>query len=185
MQSATKSPTKTHLRAVDEEGNDPFSWDLSAQALLTSWRILLEQREIAEDAHRKLHARRGVSLAPQASQTFWVELMLLGLALENLFKGYWVTHKCNALYANGKLIRWKQVQPHDLTAIADHVNFSVNSRERTLLKMLSRIMTGVGRYPLTTRQQKLADGIGWSNKNDEVMQQLIIRLRTYIRALRD
>ena len=111
--------------------------------------------------------------------------MLLGFALENLLKGYWVTHKGNVLYANGKLIGWKQVQSHDLTAIADHVNFSVNSRERTLLKMLSRIMTGVGRYPLATRQQKLADGIGWSNRNDEVMQQLIIRLRAHIQALQD
>jgi len=164
---------------IDEAGNDSESWLDCADDLITSRDTLCSCREEAESKVPK----SGVRVLPAESSSYWVELMLVGFAIENLLKSLWLA-KGGKLYEAGKLKPWGlKAKFHDLPAIANHVGWDLLEGEKHDLGMLSRIMTGAGRYPFERDTTVFPHLEGWSNISDDRMCGFVKRLRNEIRKI--
>jgi hypothetical protein len=166
-----------HTPLVDDAGNAPELWLVTAGDLLASRDSLARRRCDAEEAAKALPMPRRIA---SEARSYWVELMLVGFAIENMLKALWLL-RGGMLYAQGKLQRIKGVESHDLPAIADHIGFSLSDTEKHHIEILPRIMTGIGRYPMEARPDSKAPCESWSNIADDVVLGLIDRLREVIR----
>ena len=86
---------------VDEAGNSVISWSGTAGNLLAARDTLARQRDAAEEKARGVSGSR--RLEPE-ERSYWVEVMLMGFAVENLLKAFWIA-RGNQMYAAGKLLK--------------------------------------------------------------------------------
>ena len=110
--------------------------------------------------------------------------MLVGFAIENLLKALHLARE-GVMYENG-ILRYREfggVKNHDLCGLADHIKVALNKPERGALKMLSRIMTGIGRYPESANPTTETHYESWcSPHGDETVASLVHRLKETIAA---
>ena len=162
---------------IDDAGNDLRVWVATAGDLLASRNTLAKGRSEAEEIGKKQSMPRPV--LPE-ERSYWIEVMLVGFAVENLLKALWIV-RGNALYRNGKLVKIGVKKSHDLVSIANRVGFPVTDPERNELSMLSEIMIGVGRYPMAPRPEEKGFTESWGSTSDSIMQKLVQRLKITIR----
>jgi hypothetical protein len=166
-------PTDQHF---DEMCNDHVMWRLTANELLASRDTLVRSRERAEAGWL------GVVLnetSDPATFTLWVELMLAGFALENLFKPLWVA-KGNKAAGGGRLKFPRGLLVHQLTEIAAGCGFVHTKHGGFILGVLSNVMTGPERYP--GGSSSAADLGCWTDKHDEHVIAMLVRVKREIFA---
>jgi len=161
----------------DDSGNAPELWLATAGDLLASRDSLARRRCDAEEAAKALPMPRPIA---SDARSYWVELMLVGFAIENMLKALCLL-RGGKLYARGELQRMYGLKSHDLAALADHVGFSLSDAERHHIQILSRIMTGVGRYPMEARPDPKRQWEAWSNIADNLVTEMVHRLGDLIR----
>lgn len=144
-----KAPPATHTLDFTPLGNHHIAWCNTAEHLLAARGTLREQRKAADAEQRKKWDEnpKGPHSPHPRSGSLWIEIMLLGFAVENLLKAHWL-FRGNKLYEGGELVKDRSLKNHDLPAIADYVGVAINAAEREALGRVSYIMTGAGRYPL-------------------------------------
>jgi hypothetical protein len=103
--------------------------------------------------------------------------MLAGFAIENLLKALWCA-KGNKLASCGKLTLPNGFRSHQLSDLAREVGFSLGTVDETLLGSISKIMTGIGRYPCGKDGNSLFVSM---SDNIKSLQNLIDRLLEAIR----
>lgn len=136
----------THL------GNFYPAWCITAEELLITRDTLKEQRMavLTEMRQRLGEIPKALHFSHPRSRSRWVEIMLLGFAVENLLKAYWL-FRGNKMYVTGAMVHDRALRHHDLAAIADYVGFATNAAEHEALDKASYIMMGVGRYPIAAK----------------------------------
>jgi hypothetical protein len=165
------------ISQYDGFSNNYRSWLRSSQELFASAEILRREREKEESV---LSGSSGIT--PVEFLTVWSELMLLAFGIECLLKSYWVSNG-NKLAEKGNYKHTKKGEkPHDLVDLSKTVGISIDKTEENTLKTLSVISRGVGRYPACKSYLGDDFGIGWSFVDDNVLQQLIIRIKKEISA---
>lgn len=167
----------TQYTFLDDEGNDPDPWITAANDLIASRDSLAQNRALAEEAAKSTPMPR---MVPSHARSYWVELMLVGFALENLLKALLLV-RGKVLYRGGKLLKLEGVKSHDLAALADHAGFELHAEERNLLGNLSLIMVGVGRYPFSPNPGRQVTTEGWSDYADRRVIEIVRRISDVIR----
>jgi hypothetical protein len=126
-------------------GNLFFTWQMTAKSLLHASQMLRDRA-----------AKAGATPQPPPTEDNFltpIELMLRGMAVENLLKAIWV-HKGNKLVKGGKFAPIPAPN-HDLVKIAATVGIVLNVQEEDLLMRLSHFIEYPGRYPMPMNQSKL------------------------------
>jgi hypothetical protein len=152
-------------------GNMPAAWEMSADKLLIAARVLRTVRQTVDSSQLKV----GDAL-PDEARLHPPELMLRGMAIENLMKAVWL-RRGNQLVTSGSYLGVPGAGAHDLLQLADVLQLSLTPDERHLLKRLSHFIEYAGRYPIPKRADKLkpqavpgggrAPSTYWSSPSDE------------------
>jgi hypothetical protein len=126
-------------------GNDPISWALKAEALLTSADVLDKQfPEVPQDED-------DLDAFYEFFKLHQVAMMLKGMAIECLLKSIWIA-RISPLVVEGKFRSIPGTKNHDLlslvTALEEHINLNLSREESELLSVLSHAITS-GRYPIS------------------------------------
>ena len=98
-----------------------------------------------------------------------VALLLLGLAIENIVKGFLIQK------APGKAPR-----SHDLLALAGETGIQLAPQEAKTLSLLSEIVVWAGRYPTPAKIQNSLDHVFSPSELFSVGQHFVLRLRYYV-----
>lgn len=136
-------PESEQIRHYDRAGNQPVTWWLAADSLLAAAGFLKVERDRFD-----LNCLVVGEPIPAEGKILFPELMLRGFAVECLLKGSYLKAG-NTLASGGKYLGIKGVRDHDLPQLASAVGFTIDATEEDVLKRLSLIMTGSGRYPIT------------------------------------
>lgn len=152
-------PSNTeNIEQFDRIANDPKSWELRAEDLLTSAEVL---RDAANAGFRTAYPPdgsfniAGVRTALKYTGLLIQAAIMQGFAIECLLKRYWI-HAGNQVSDEGKYkIRTIKRENHDLAHIADAVGFEISDDERVALTKLSWFARSLGRYPISKKWQDL------------------------------
>jgi hypothetical protein len=112
--------------------------------------------------------------------TFWTELMLAAFGIECLIKAIWLTQG-HRLARNGKYYPMMAKQGHRLEKLCVVAGIVLSQREKQVLVELSDIAGSIGRYPIPSRARHTTAALYWSSRNDPVIENLVVRLKTQIR----
>lgn len=164
-----ESPIDIHTRV----GNDYRNWKYIAQTLFASSEIL--RRE-----HDKVRPTLKPGPAPKETLTTWSELMLTAFGIECLIKAIWLTQG-HQLARNGKYVPMLEKDGHRLEKLCRKAGIVLNQREEQALVELSDIAGSIGRYPIPSRARQTTDALGWSSGDDDVIANLIVRLKIELR----
>ena len=146
-------PTDTHedfLKWAHEgAGENPLTWQASA-------RDLLEAATAVEARVQPIENGLMHTLAA-------VQAMLLGMALECLFKGIYIKRyrvweemdKAHSLVKDGKYVEMPGVGPHQLLQMADAGGVALNQHERSVVIRLTDFILFAGRYPIPVRVESM------------------------------
>lgn len=141
---ATKMmPKAEQIRQFNMAGNMPMAWGLAADSLLAAAGILKDRRDRYDPRRLKVG-----NFVPDGGKILFPELMLRGFAVECLLKGLYVKAR-NTLASGGKYVGVKGAGDHNLLQLAIAVRFALTPPQKDVLKRLSIIMVGAGRYPIT------------------------------------
>jgi len=136
---------KFHERA----GNLTAAWRSVADSLLAAAQVLRERSEPLDPGS---HAP-GAPVPPDG-RLGAVELMLKGMAVECLLKALWLKQG-NKLVEAGQYSGVPGAGEHDLPQLASVVKFTVDVKEKGLLRRLSHFIQYGGRYPVPKDDAKL------------------------------
>ena len=171
-------PEDEQIRQFDMAGNLPITWQLAADSLLAAARILKDHRVRFDPCHLQVG-----DTVPDEGKVLFPELMLRGFAVECLLKGLYVKAG-NKLASGGKYLGVKGASDHNLLQLAITVGLTLASAQRDVLKRLSIIMVGAGRYPITKDwslrkiQRAFRGGKGppdfWGTPSDDSMLAAIV-----------
>jgi hypothetical protein len=116
---------------------------MAAGSLLAAARILKDHRDRFDVNRLKVG-----DTVPDEGKILFPELMLRGFAIECLLKGLYVKAG-NKLASGGRYLGVRGAGDHDLLQLAITVGLPLAPAHRDVLKRLSIIMVGPGRYPIT------------------------------------
>jgi hypothetical protein len=168
-----ESPSDIHTRV----GNDYRNWKHIAQTLFASSEILRREH----DRVRPM-LKPGAGPAPKEVLTTWSELMLTAFGIECLIKAIWLTQG-HQLARNGKYIPMMNKEGHRLDKLCRAAGIVLNQREEQALVELSDIAGSIGRYPIPSRARQTTEALGWSSGDDDVIANLIVRLKIELRKI--
>ncbi|HEY4247163.1 MAG TPA: hypothetical protein VGM64_09920 [Lacunisphaera sp.] len=172
-----------HNATIDFVGNMPMRWQQTAEGLLIASNILKERREAVMSAFKSKFLSNPTPSPelPKEGQTYWIELMLTGFAIENLMKGLWLANG-NTLYKDAQIPKEAIGKAHNLVDLASRASLAVDDAERADLEMLSKIMTGVGRYPMARNETHGTGGASWTYESDKRVTAILARLQEQLTA---
>lgn len=138
-----------HLAWIHEEtAHSPQAWYYSAETLFESAECL---RSAMTGRAARLLKTKGYMDSHYASYG-----MLLGYALECIFKGLWVTNG-RTLVKDGKLTGIEAADDHDLSQLAHAVGVRItNQKEKDVVNRLSYFVRVAGRYPVARTPSEMA-----------------------------
>ena len=135
--------------AHEGTGENPLTWQASAQNLLDA---------AAAVKARVLPMEGGLMHSLAA-----VQAMLLGMALECLFKGMYIKRhrvweeadRAHALVRNGQYVGVPGAGDHQLIPLADAAGVTLNQQERSVVARLTDFILFAGRYPIPVRVENM------------------------------
>jgi len=125
------------------------AWEMAADELLLAVRVLRTIRQTVDTSQLKVG-----DVLPGDARLHPPELMLRGMAVENLMKAVWLK-RGNQLVTSGSYLGVPGAAEHNLLQLADVLQLSLTPDERHLLKRLSHFIEYAGRYPIPKRADKL------------------------------
>ncbi len=159
-------------------GNSIDSWQLHAEFLISSARVLKKERITNSSPSQE-------DPFPVGMRVTAVELMLYGYAIEALFKTIWLD-KGNLFVKDGKFLNLPKTGDHQLDHIAYTVGIiSIFSKdEKRVLRILSKFITGFGRYPIqkSVNQTEMHKSEEWQGDSDyTVIDQIFSKIRANLK----
>ena len=150
-------PEAEQIKRYDNVGNMFVAWAWSAGSLQAAARLLKTHRDRFDPTQSNVG-----DVLPDEGKVLFPELMLQGLAVENLLKALWVK-RGSKLVAGGEYLGVKGAADHNLLQLANAVALQFSPMAKDVLKRLSIIITSAGRYPIPKkwfahRIQKLHGG---------------------------
>ncbi len=151
-------PTAVHPSAeVEVHPTYGFHWFTRAHELLAS-------AELVADTHDEVTkhriGRRTVKVPPDDPTPpnplsgGHVQYLLLGLALELMFKAVWIHPKETPASQVTKVPKfWRGSSGHNLVRLADEINFPLSTQMRSDLADLTHAIVVFGRYPTTFKSK--------------------------------
>ena len=179
-----------NIEHFDRIANDPKSWEMRAQDLLTSVEVL---RGAANTGFRAAYPEDGTFNMEGARDALKYTglliqaAMLQGFAIECLLKRFWILAGNQVSDEGCYKIETIKRENHDLAQIADAVGFAITDNERDSLIKLSWFARSLGRYPISKKWQDLPlrkqfNGVGgqiaWDDENQQQADALTSRLRS-------
>ena len=158
--------------------SEPLSWTLSADELLRSFGLLVDQEALDMPARRQ----KPEKYLPNVCS---VAMMLAGLAIENLLKAIYISAN-PAFNESGKF----NVATHDLLKLADDINLALTEEERVLIERLEQFLTWAGRYPVPLFTEDMRPRIfpssgGAAPRNFIMIGRDFPQIRAFAKKLRD
>jgi hypothetical protein len=145
----------------------------TAQTLFAASKVLKREHE------RAWAALRGTGKAPIETFTVWTQPMLTAFGIECLIKAIWLKQG-NQLASNGKYVPMIPNERHRLVPLCRAAGIALDSRETDALERMSDIAGSIGRYPIGRRARQ-NKSITWSWKDDDIIESLIVKLKTQVR----
>jgi len=165
--------TKCHVNkdcigSFTRSGNNYRSW------FNTAGRLLADSATLRRKTRRIRNSLRHGAKPPPEMLTVWTEVMLAGFAVECLIKAVWLKTG-NELVRDGEYKGILRNERHQLVPLCDRIGIPLSSTERRSLHGLSRIILGVGRYPIPRKPSEAA--ISWGSKDNSVVSTFVERLK--------
>ena len=165
--------TKCHVNkdcigSFTRSGNNYRNW------FNTASRLLADSATLRRKTRRIRNSLRHGAKPPPEMLTVWTEVMLAGFAVECLIKAVWLKTG-NELVRDGEHKGILRNERHQLVPLCDRIGIPLSSTERRSAHGLSRIILGVGRYPIPRKPSEAA--ISWGNKDNSVVSTFVERLK--------
>jgi hypothetical protein len=152
--------SKTLLGSFKTRAGEPFFWFVHANQLLTSAVTLVEEAEAASARYfAEMPAESGRHQLTPQQQEAWpklgmrnVALLLFGLALEVLLKGFLVARDPSLVQQ--QRIAAEISSGHDLKKLFAGAGIGVSVVEAGILDRLSESITWASKYPVPISQEK-------------------------------
>ena len=134
-------PEKRQIENFDNVANSLIAWQLSADSLLVSAKLLKGNRDNFDPDALNIG-----DPVPDEGKVLFPEIMLMGYAFECLLKALWLKNG-NKIAENGAYKSVKGIAAHDLPELAKAAGLNLSSKERDILRRVFYFMRSAGRYP--------------------------------------
>jgi hypothetical protein len=119
----------------DQIAHDARAWHSQAEMLIDSSEVLFKSLPPRTEETSGQHTRYGACG------------LLLGCALECIFKGMWVA-RGQTLVRDGKLVKIPNTGAHQLGPLARETKAEITQEEYSIIDALSYFILATGRYPI-------------------------------------
>ncbi|MBL4658425.1 MAG: hypothetical protein JKX73_10525 [Flavobacteriales bacterium] len=187
----------TNIDFFDTIGNRPTTWEYKADSLLLAANVLTERHATKMskyDKNDEIKDKDGWTVGNKSpvlkyTSLTWTSNMLVAFSIECYIKSVWVA-RGNTLAKDGNYKPMMKKEAHDLEKMYEHLGFTASKQERSVLKRLTIVSTGMGRYPIQTKHTKgefpgrqESEGMRWNNREDgNIVNEIIEKLKKEINS---